>query len=437
LSAFRPLPTAGQPWFSQTGLPLQFEYFFALDQYVRKIEGTPGPQGPKGDPGIQGPSGPQGVQGPPGADSTVPGPQGDPGSPGTPGADGQGVPTGGTAGQFLAKVNSTDFNTQWSSVLPIANGGTGKSTAGGATLDAISGFGLTGILARTATAVYNVLTITGPAAGITVTNGDGTTGNPTLGLANDLAALEALSGTNTIYYRSAADTWSPVTIGGLLSFSGGTLNIGDAELAAIGGLTSAADRLPYFTGSGTAALATFTSAGRALVDDATASDQRTTLGLAIGTNVQAYDADLAAIAGLTSAANKVPYYTGSGTAALGDFSVASGATSFTPTISTTGGGSFTTVSAVGAYTRVGRLIFASWTITITNIGTATGQLQASLPVASDGTPAFGIGREDHTTGKLLQAQIIGSNIVIRDSANASVVVNGYTNYISLVYVAAT
>lgn len=53
----------------------------------------------------------------------------------------------------------------------------------------------------------------------------------------------------------------------------------DDQLTALAGQTWANDRFTYYTGTTTAALGTITAAGRALLDDADAAAQRTTLGL--------------------------------------------------------------------------------------------------------------------------------------------------------------
>jgi hypothetical protein len=99
----------------------------------------------------------------------------------------------------------------------------------------------------------------------------------------------------------------------------------DAELTALAGLVSRADSVPYFTGGETAGLATLTSFARSVLDDSSSSEARDTLGASSGVwpvstipslsaSYQVVDAELTALASVTSAMDKVPYFTGSGTA---------------------------------------------------------------------------------------------------------------------------
>lgn len=82
-----------------------------------------------------------------------------------------------------------------------------------ATLTSWAAFNSNGLLTQTAADTFAARTLTGPAAGITVTNGNGVSGNPTLALANDLSAVEGLA-SNGMAARTATDTWAVRTLTG-------------------------------------------------------------------------------------------------------------------------------------------------------------------------------------------------------------------------------
>ncbi len=106
-------------------------------------------------------------------------------------------------GEGTGKVLYLDSGNLWQQAVPGATSGVQGYDAGLAALAAKTS---TGIIVQTGADTYGTATITGPASGISVTNGDGVAGNPTLALTNDLAALEGLSGTG-FAVRSATDTW--------------------------------------------------------------------------------------------------------------------------------------------------------------------------------------------------------------------------------------
>ena len=125
---------------------------------------------------------------------------------------------------------------------------------------------------------------------------------------------DAAAGRTTLGLGSLAVINSPVPIanggtgataaGAALTALGGQPL--DATLTALAALATGADKLAYSTGTDTFSQADFTAAGRALMDDASAAAQRTTLGVGTG--------DSPTFAGLTiSDTGNIVLATGTGT----------------------------------------------------------------------------------------------------------------------------
>jgi hypothetical protein len=135
----------------------------------------------------------------------------------------------------------------------------------------------------------------------------------------------------------------------------------DATLTALAGAVTAPDTMIYFTGLDTTAVISLTSFGRTLIASADSSAARTSLGLAIGTDVQAYDPDLGAIATLsgttgflkktaanTWALDTSTYLTGNQTITLSGDVTGTGATGIAVTLANSG----VTLGTYGSATQV-------------------------------------------------------------------------------------
>lgn len=196
--------------------------------------------------------------------------------------------------------------------------------------------------------------------------------------------LFSVAGNGTITTSSGGNTLSGTNTGDQTAASlglviGTNVQAYDAGLASIAAATTAADRFLYTTALDVYAVGTITTFGRSLVDDADAATARTTLGLVIGTDVAPVASPT--FSGVVTTAGQIAFPAAvnlsAGANTLDDYEEGT----FTPTFTASTTNPTVTYDATvryGTYIKIGKTVFISGAVAITVLTAAgSGTLRIS------------------------------------------------------------